>query len=139
MDVNDQVIHAAPIRGRELRQAENLFTKPFFHVLGGYSGGVSLDAISSLRMTWTKKTSTPLNTVSTTPSSVKMPQFMATASGESVMPVQAAQAQSDVGQNAKAKSRTARSFLNLPGFINIPRPLFSSGNNTHRPVSYTHL
>jgi hypothetical protein len=35
---------------------------------------------------------------------------MATASGESVRPVQAAQAQSDVGQNAKAKSRKAVSF-----------------------------
>src|SRR5664279_5020757 len=129
MDVNDQVIHAAPIRGRELRQAENLFTKPFFHVLGGYSGGVSLDAISSLRMTWTKKTSTPLNTVSTTPSRVKMPQFMPTASGESVLPVHAAQAQSGAGENASANSETARNFLILPCLINIQRPLFSSGNN----------
>ena len=39
-----------------------------------------------------------------------MPQFMATASGESVLPVQAAQAQSDVGEKDRAKSRKAISF-----------------------------
>ena len=55
-----------------------------------------------------------LNTVRTKPSRVTMPQFMPTASDESVLPVQAAQASNDDGAMTTAPATAARlAFISL--------------------------
>ena len=84
MDINHEVVHGLAVGRGEFRQAQDIVGEPIFHTSVGFweSFASRLVLAEDVDEETRRK---HVNTVSTTPSRVRMPKFMPSAMGESML------------------------------------------------------